>query len=157
MWCGLSCCTPCLLLFKSSLIMYGQLYIIAYRYCYIWHSLCTQMCTCATIPSGSRNRCIRRCIYHVLMIVHTCSNIVSTITPVRIQVHAWIHNTALHSVLPHHTTPHHTTPHHTIPCHINHCMVCIVFTYSYRSIHILYSFLGLPSVAWVSACMFIIR
>ena len=33
------------------------------------------------------------------MIARACSNIVSTITPLRIQVHAWTHNTALHSAL----------------------------------------------------------
>ena len=84
---------------KQYIIMFGQLYIIVYRYCYIWHNQCTHMCTCATIPSGSRNKCIRRCIYHIIMIARACSNIVSTITPVRIQVHAWTHNTALHSAL----------------------------------------------------------
>ena len=108
-------------LLRTGTVTYGIVYV--------------HKCARATIPSGSRNRCIRRCIYHVLMIVHTCSNIVSTITPVRIQVHAWIHNTALHSVLPHHTTPHHTTPHHTTPHH-----TIPYHTVPYQPLYGLYSF-----------------
>ena len=152
-------CTPCRLLFKSSIELCMASYISlrtgAVTYGII--SICTQMCTCATIPSWSRNRCIQRCIPYTHdcthMLKYSKHNYTCAYTSACMDTQ---HYTA-QCLMCMHTTPNHTIPYHTTPHHTTPYQPLYGFTYSYRSIHILYSFLGLSSVAWVSACMFFIR